>query len=133
MNGFSLPVKYISVGFVIGFVALSAAAQTSKCLPADVKEDTVASFVTTTVKGIETKTPVTVKQILKRLKARCSRGKLVDRRGKAIYFYQLQGCWGTPPPGYQEIMEKQRTDLAALKKKFTVVEMTCNTSGVPQY
>jgi hypothetical protein len=72
---------------------------------------------------------ITVEQKLKELGARCRRGKLVDARGREIRFYHLQGCWGNPPPDYLEILERQRKELETLKKSYTVIEMTCNTSG----
>ena len=123
----------IAIIFIMLFVIVSFG-KNYTCMPADIKEDTVVTFVTqTSTKGVETSIPVTVKQTLKKMKARCSHGKLLDRKGKQIRFYNLQGCWGTPPPGYQEILEKQRTDLEALKKKYTVIEMTCNASGMPLY
>jgi hypothetical protein len=41
----------------------------------------------------------------------------------------LQGCWGSRPSDYREILDKQQTELQELKKKFNVVEITCNSSG----
>jgi hypothetical protein len=73
---------------------------------------------------------VTVRQQLSKLKARCRRGKLVDRRGKEIRFYRLAGCWGNPPADYLEILEGQRRELEELKKKYTVIELTCQPAGV---
>ncbi len=102
------------------------------CLPADVKEETVVTVVTqASATGAQTYTPVTVRQTLKKMRARCSHGKLLDCKGKQIRFFQLQGCWGNPPEDYLEIMEKQRASLENLKKKYTVIELTCNPSGIP--
>jgi hypothetical protein len=75
----------------------------------------------------------TIKQRLDKLDARCKSGKLVDGKNREIRFYQLQGCWGNPPPGYQEIMNRQREELEELKKKYNVVEITCNPSGEMPY
>ena len=102
------------------------------CLPKNIRLDSVVSFKTSALadgkKHIEA---LTVKQALKTLKARCIRGELKDRSKKSIRFYQLHGCWGHPPPNYLEIMEKQRKELEELKKKYTVIEMTCS-SGSPE-
>ena len=72
---------------------------------------------------------VTVEEKLASLKARCKRGTLVDGSGKPIYFFRLTGCWGNPPADYQEILEKQNRELIRLRKRYTVIEMTCNPSG----
>lgn len=72
---------------------------------------------------------ITVQDKLTALQARCRDGKLVDETGREIVFYRLIGCWGNPPADYQELLAKQRTDLAALRERFTVIEMTCNPTG----
>jgi hypothetical protein len=41
----------------------------------------------------------------------------------------VAGCWGNPPENYQEILDEQARKLAQLKKKYTVIEMSCNPSG----
>ena len=75
---------------------------------------------------------VTVEQKLAELKASCrSDNKLVDGSGKEITFYHLIGCWGNPPYDYQEILKKQEDEIHKLKEQYTVVEMTCNPSGIP--
>jgi hypothetical protein len=101
-----------------------------RCLPSDIREDSVVRYVAAKSPKGETQTAVTVKQTLKTYRARCVRGKLVDRRGREIRFYSLQGCWGNPPADYRQILETQRKDLADLKKKYTVIEMTCSR-GLP--
>jgi hypothetical protein len=67
-----------------------------------------------------------VSQLLTKLRARCKQGKLVDGTGREIYFYRLAGCWGNPPEDYQEVLEKQRNEIVRLKKKYTVIEISCN-------
>lgn len=101
------------------------------CLPADMKlTDTVsAQIISSDASGTVMKR-LTVKEKLTALKARCRKGKLVDRRGRHIYFYRLTGCWGNPPANYMEILEHQRVELTRLKKRYVVVEMSCNTSGL---
>jgi hypothetical protein len=54
----------------------------------------------------------------------------VDARGRQIQFYRLTGCWGNPPENYQEILDNQQRELAQLRKRFRVVEISCNPSGV---
>ena len=107
-------------------------AQTYKCLSSDVKEDDVTGFRNKTSKiGDVLTEKITVKQALKRMRARCLGGKLVDGKGRQIRFYFLQGCWGNPPADYLEILDRQKREIEELKKRFTVIEMTCNPGGLP--
>lgn len=87
-----------------------------------------ASGVATNVSNAQARR-VTVKQQLARLKARCRNNRLVDSKNREIKFYRLQGCWGNAPADYQEILDKQRRELVEMKKKFTVIEISCNPSG----
>lgn len=99
------------------------------CLPEEIKLDTVvlANRKTKELKdGIRRET---VKQRLNKLHAQCRAGKLVDNSNREIRFYQLQGCWGNPPQDYQDILDRQQRELAELKEKYTVIELTCNASG----
>jgi len=112
------------------FMGLSIAAQTYKCAPSDINMDDVASasrVLSNSSSGQINK--VTIGQTLKNMKARCSGRRLVDRAGREIRFYRRTGCWGNPPENYVEILQRQREELERLKKKFTVVEITCNPSG----
>ena len=100
------------------------------CLPPDIKPDTVVE-----TKPIKSMVGIryikeTVIQRLDKMKARCRGGKLVDAKGREIRFYQLQDCWGNPPADYLEIVERQQNELKELRKKFTVIEITCNPSGM---
>lgn len=97
------------------------------CLPADVKAGQVVS-VRQTASG-RPSGRVTVAQKLNQLKARCRAGKLADAKGRQIRFYRLDGCWGNPPADYLEILARQRRELDELRRRYTVVEMTCNPSG----
>jgi hypothetical protein len=72
---------------------------------------------------------VTVAQKLKALGARCRKGKLVDAKRTEIRFFQLVGCWGNPPDDYQEQLDRQNRELAKLRKRYRVIEMTCDSSG----
>ena len=124
--------KFAEVFICILFLAIASQAQRYPCLPSDIKKDSVVSFATPiSPNGHANARQITVAQTLKKLKAKCSRGKLIDGRGKSIYFYHLQGCWGNPPADYLEILDRQKKEIKNLKKKFTVIEMTCNTSGMP--
>ena len=107
-----------------------AASNTDSCLPAGVKPTDVVSTqgVRPGARGDSVKT-ITVAQKLKELRARCRKHKLVDAGGKEIRFYQLIGCWGNPPEDYQEQLERQAKELARLRKRYRVIEMTCNPSG----
>ena len=107
-------------------------AQKYPCLPSPISELTVVrTVIGNHADGSMKITKVTVGQTLKTIKARCRSGQLLDGKGKGIRFYHLQNCWGNPPADYQELIEDQRRGIAELKKKYTVVEMTCNTGGMP--
>lgn len=98
----------------------------SSCLPTGISGAMVLE-----IKMRETATgmaryEITILDTLKELKAKCRKGKLVDRAGKPISFFALRGCWGTPPANYRQILRKQEKELAALKKGNTVVEIPCN-------
>ena len=76
---------------------------------------------------------VTVAQKLRELRARCRKGKLVDSKGTEIRFYQLVGCWGNPPDDYQEQLERQAKELAKVRQRYRVIEMTCDSSGEDRF
>jgi hypothetical protein len=106
----------------------------AKCLPADIKisdvvEAKMLSFNSDTGAYEIEKTLVSHK--LKELGAKCSLGKLMGSSGKEVSFYRLTGCWGAPPPDYEEIMQKQREEISKLREKYDVIEITCNPSGIP--
>ncbi len=102
------------------------------CLPAGIKPDTVVTSERAMSKGNTSIRTVTVSQLLTKLRARCKKGKLVDGKSREIYFYRLVGCWGNPPANYQELLEKQRNELTRLKRKYTVIEISCNQVGDPR-
>jgi hypothetical protein len=107
----------LKILFVILFLSGAVFAQSYSCLPKDLKENTLVSK------------DKTVKQTLKAMKAKCTKGKLVDAKKREIRFYNLQGCWGNPPQDYLEIMENQQKEIAEMKKKYTVIEISCNPDG----
>jgi len=76
---------------------------------------------------------VTVAQKLKTIGARCRKGKLVDAKRTEIRFFQLVGCWGNPPDDYQEQLDRQTRQLAKLRKRYRVIEMTCDSSGEDRF
>jgi hypothetical protein len=99
------------------------------CLPDGIKPSDVVSVQQAKPTGDGDAKTITVAQKLKEIRAHCRRRKLVDPSGKEIRFYHLVGCWGNPPEGYQEILEQQAKDLALLRRRYRVIEMTCNASG----
>jgi hypothetical protein len=100
------------------------------CLPKDIQPtDVVSTEMRRSAKEPDEVKKITVEQKLKELNARCRRGKLVDSNGKQIYFYRMIGCWGNPPADYQELLKQQDMELENLRKRYHVVEMTCNPSG----
>jgi hypothetical protein len=100
------------------------------CLPKGIKGSDVVSVVSPKQIPGKAKNVITVEQKLAELKAHCKRGKLVDGSGRQIYFFEMTGCWGNPPENYQEILDEQSRKLAQLRKRYTVIEMTCNPSGM---
>jgi hypothetical protein len=101
-----------------------------ECLPNGTELTDVVS-ATITKPGAELATKkTTVEEKLIAIKARCKKGKLVDASGREIRFFRLQGCWGNPPADYQEILARQDEELKKLRKRYTVIEMTCNPDGV---
>ena len=112
-------------------VAVDLCAETVQCLPESVKPTDVVSTTLVQTDGGTLVEKITVEQKLAELKANCNSGKLVDGAGTEIYFYKLTGCWGNPPRNYQEILKRQEAELAILRKQYTVIEMTCNPSGLP--
>lgn len=111
-----------------GVMEATSVSQSLTCLPADVKDTEIVQAT----KGDPLGTRVTVGQKLKDLKARCSKnGTLIGETGNEIIFYRLKNCYGTPPPDLAERVKKQQDELRALSKKGTVIEISCNPSGVP--
>ena len=103
------------------FASSHAAGQS--CLPSDIKPTEIVAPDTNRQDRV-TK-PKTVKDRLTELKARCRKGKLIDSRGKEIYFLRLIGCWGNQPADYEEQLEDQRVRLRELQKKYTVIQIPC--------
>ena len=98
------------------------------CLPSDIDAGEVVSFESPSPGQVARKVTVTAK--LNQLGARCRAKRLVDAKGREIRFYRLTNCWGNPPENYQEIVDKQNQELARLRRRFRVVEISCNPSGV---
>lgn len=118
----------LSPGIFLSVSLLLAAPQRFQtCLPDGIEATDVVSAQM--LESTNTVKKITVSQKLSQLKARCKSGKLVDAAGKPIYFYRLQGCWGNPPADAQEILEQQNKELEKLRKRYTVIEMTCNPDG----
>ena len=104
---------------------------TDACMPPGTQRTDVVS--SEAVKPGGKVVAVTVAQKLKALGARCRNGKLVDAKGMEIRFYQLVGCWGNPPDDYQEQLERQAKELAKLRKRYRVIEMSCDSSGEDRF
>lgn len=120
-------------GFIVACLLVllaptDAEAQCCQCLPKGIQRSTVVGFQGRPSKQRGGKA-ITVADLLDSLKARCKRGKLLDAKGRPIYFFAMTGCWGNPPENYQQILDEQARKLAQLKKRYTVIEMTCNPSG----
>jgi len=109
-------------------VAAQAKSQWQGCLPADVDADEVIS-AEPSLSGQPAK-KITVASKLNQIGARCRAKRLVDAKGKQIHFYRLTGCWGNPPENYQEILDNQRQELARLRRRYRVIEISCNPSGL---
>jgi hypothetical protein len=106
--------------------------QAADCLPAGIRLSDVAELRRELRPDGSTaaEKPITVAEKLKQLGASCDANrKLVDTNSRPIVFYRLSGCWGKPPPDYQQILQKERAELDKLQKEHTVITMTCNSSG----
>lgn len=103
---------------------INAYSQEYKCIPAgiDLNSRTVGASGNS----------IKLADKLKALRARCSRGRLVDPKNRQIRVYQLQGCWGNPPADYRQVLEKQRKEVAVLRNKFTVIELACDQGVSPR-
>jgi hypothetical protein len=106
----------------------SSTQSSGACLPSGIE---LSSVVSAQAMGGSKVSKVTVQQRLDEIGARCQNGKLVDSAGKEIRFYPLKGCWGNPPDNYQDILQQQQVELDKLRAQYTVIEMTCNPSGLP--
>ena len=109
-------------------VATQGKSRWQGCLPADVDAAEVISVEPASAGRAAKKITVTTK--LNQIGARCRAKRLVDAKGKQIHFYRLTGCWGNPPVDYQEILENQQKELAQLRRRYRVIEITCNPSGI---
>jgi hypothetical protein len=89
------------------------------CLPPDISSDQIAVY------GRPGKKNVTVLGVLTKLKARCSKGRLLDSRKREIRFFK-KTCWGHPPPNYLELKAEESRQLALLKSSYTVVVIECD-------
>ncbi len=121
----------LTLAFIfLAFSAMSVSCQKYDCLPPGIALETVVSYKDiSSENGSRKYQPITVLETLRSLNAKCSCKKLVDAKGREIRFFQLKGCWGTPPPDYLKIMENQRNELNLLKKKYTVIEITCSSGS----
>ena len=120
--------RFAGVLACIAYLTVSGYSQAYPCLPSNITEDIVVRVVQRPVVK-----KISVRQTLKDLKVKCSRGRLIDGKKREIKFYSVVGCWGNPPEDYLEIQRRQRRELAELKSKFTVVELSCDVSGEPLY
>ena len=108
----------------------SADARISSCLPPEIGLDNaVANELVNANQSPKLK--LTVRTRLAQLKGRCSKGKLVDGKGRQIRFYTLIGCWGNPPADYLEMLDQQAREIKRLKKRYTVIQISCAQSIDP--
>lgn len=105
----------------------------ASCLPRGLQLSQVAEIATIpgTTGASDGRQPVTIGEKLFLLGATCTaENKLIDAHRRPIVFFHLQGCWGNPPADYREIMDQQRHQLETLRASNSVIEITCNPSGV---
>ncbi len=99
-----------------------------KCLPNGIQGNSIvfAEIVNGKVKQ------TTVQQTLTRMSARCQGKQLVDGKGRKVAFFQITSCGGAAPtPQMIKERQQEQTNLMNLKKRFQVIEMTCNPGGYP--
>jgi hypothetical protein len=90
-----------------------------RCLPPDISSRQVAVY------GGPGGRNVTVADVLTKLKAGCSKGRLLDSKKREIRFFKLT-CWGHPPPNYQELQAEESRNLALLQASYTVIVIPCD-------
>jgi hypothetical protein len=100
----------------------------TKCLPSGIRLDTIASAY-----GPEDK--ITVEQELAKLGAIAGKdGKLHDKSGREIAFYHEPAEQGTPwGPDHLKTWNEESGQVPEeeLRKKYTVITLTGNPSGIP--
>jgi hypothetical protein len=132
-EGLEEKTMWLRLLFILLLIAGASVATQGKsrwqgCLPKDIDANEVISLETSAPGVVARKITVTTK--LNQIGARCRAKRLVDTRGREIHFYRLTGCWGNPPLDYQEILDNQQQELARLRRRYRVIEITCNPSGV---
>jgi len=128
------PFRFTKYIFVLGLNLPTVVMGSSftACLPKDITlNDVISATAERTAQDSNGAVKLTVGQRLIELRARCKNDHLTDVSGKRITFYKLTGCWGNLPFNYQDILKRQEGEIEKLKKDYTVVEITCNPSGVP--
>jgi hypothetical protein len=118
--------KAILGALVIIFKGAVAVAngQTNGKFPCLAAETNLSEKVNASVGGLKA---TSLGKRLAQLKARCSRKRLIDRRGREIRIFR-HSCWGNPPVNYQDILSEERRTLTTLKRKYTVIEIGCDPS-----
>lgn len=92
------------------------------CLPTEFKLTDVVSYGEKRKSGDER---VTVEDKLTELKSRCKDGRLISGSGREIRFFKFS-CFGNPPIDYDEIAQKERSELEKLQKEYTVIIIECD-------
>jgi len=128
-----IPIETLTIYFLLNALGHSCWANDRfSCLPANMKSIIVSAEKRSDSSGHSTIKEVTVEERLIEMGVRCKRGKLLNKEKREIRFYKLTGCWGYPVKGAQEILQKQDEEIRELKKKYSVIEITCWPSGGPR-
>jgi hypothetical protein len=115
----------ISACLILGWVTND---KFKACLPEGIELTEIVQADPLPAAASPRKKPITLEQRLVQMKSRCRKGKLVDGAGREIRIVRLIGCWGNPPENYEEQLKKQSEELERLKKKYTVIEISCAQS-----
>ncbi|MGH9927961.1 MAG: hypothetical protein ACREA9_01905 [Pyrinomonadaceae bacterium] len=118
--------------FFSGAVPARSSERFCECLPAEISLDSFVMIESSESNSRAAARKITVRMRLVQLKARCKRGKLVDGKGREIYFYTLIGCWGNPPADYLDLLKHQDQEIQRLKKRYTVIQIPCAQSVDPR-
>jgi peptidoglycan hydrolase-like protein with peptidoglycan-binding domain len=102
---------------LMNYAVLSTPVYTSyaSCIPADLMLDRYEA--------------ASIRERLRGLDARCRDGMLYSGNGKPIYVYHMKGCWGNAPYNYREILRDQSEEIAALRNRYTVIQIPCTVGG----
>jgi hypothetical protein len=74
--------------------------------------------------------PLSIREKLRGLGARCHGGVLYTEHDRPIYFYHMKGCFRDASYEYRDVLRNQVDEIAALKKRYTVIIIPCDRAAL---